>query len=33
MDGGSSGNWKLELCPDCDENKDLKFIIRKELLS
>jgi len=30
LDGGQTGNYSLELCQDCDDKEDLRFIIRKE---
>ncbi|AJM91713.1 hypothetical protein [Nitrosopumilus piranensis] len=33
LDGGSEGNYILELCPKCYKNQDCKFVIKKEIIT
>jgi len=33
LDGGSVGNYTVELCPKCYESQDKKFLIQEGLLS
>lgn len=33
FDGGSEGNYTIELCPKCYERQDKKFLIQEGLIS
>ena len=33
FDGGSSGNYQVELCSNCYENQDKKFLVKEECIT
>ena len=33
LDGGSEGNYVVELCPRCYEQQNWKFLIKKEIIT
>jgi len=33
FDGGSSGNYTVELCNSCYQKQEKKFLIKKEVIS
>jgi len=32
LDGGSEGNYTVELCPKCNTKQNWKFLIKKEII-